>query len=275
MNDLKAIFKTSLQSTILFIGLAVLNPLFALEFECTSGGDNRFIRQELPGLTHLCEVTVTKANNQREVKWYANHDSAFCSEKTIELKTKYENEWGFKCEQWPDHDGVDQLSARHRTILDAELKKLIEQGSTEATPYVVEGLKTAASPISENSATDNKTNMLVIQFFLHRPQTGATEDVTHVIRDNGVSWNTMSRIDSLASHIEPNEGYVIDSALLSSVKDNGAMEVITVINSENATGSDKGCYGNQTLVAQNNGDLIARTPHRFVCAEASNESDSG
>jgi len=43
----------------------------------------------------LCEVSVTLQNGERDVKWYANSNSTFCTEKTIELKTKYETQWGF------------------------------------------------------------------------------------------------------------------------------------------------------------------------------------
>lgn len=262
--------RACISSVVIVTSLVLTSPLHALEFECSSGSDNRFIRQELPGITHLCEVTVTNASNERRVMWYANHDTVFCSEKTIELKNKYETEWGFQCDQWPDHDGVDKLSARHRTILDAELKFIIEQGQSQPTPFVVEGLKAAASPVQDNSA-----NTLVVQFFLHEPQTGNTQDVTHIIRDDGVSWNTLSKIDTLANYIDAKEGYVVNSALISNVTDNGAMEVITVIDSENSLSQQSDCYGNQTLAAQNNGELIARTPHRFVCADAANNGDAG
>lgn len=270
MNYVKLFLKSSAKCSIIFVGLMTSSHVFALEFECALDADNRFIRQELPGITHLCEVTVTNAGQERRVMWYANHDSLFCSDKTLELKTKYEKEWGFQCTQWPDHDGVDQLSSRHRTILDAELKFLIEQGQNATTPYVVEGLKAAASPAAEEQGNNTNTQTLVVQFFIHEPSAGATKDVTHVIRDNGISWNTISKIESLATHIEPSDGYVVNSALVSTVTDNGAMEIITVLDNENTENPDAGCYGNQTLAAQNNGEIIARTPHRFVCAEASN-----
>lgn len=247
----------------------LLSPLHALEFECKSGEYNRFIRQELPGITHLCEVTVTDVKNERRVMWYANHDTLFCSKKTLELKTKYEQEWGFQCDQWPDHDGVDQLSTRQRTILDAELKQLIERGERQDIPFVVEGLKAAASQSNTTNNNDSDLNTLVVQFFLHEPETGNTNDVTHVIRDDGLLWNTHSKIDSLATHIEPNGEYTVDSALIANVTDTGALEVITTLIAESNVDADQGCYGNQTLAAQNNGQLVARTPHRFICAEAS------
>ncbi len=254
------------RSVILLLASVFAQPLYALEFECSAGSDKRFIRLELPGIEHLCEVTVTYTNDERKVMWYADHDSNFCTEKTNELTNKYENKWGFTCEQWPDHDGVDKLNARQRTILDAELKALIAQGqSTNSPPFLVEGLKAAASP---NGANGN--NLLVIQFFLHEPNTGSTKDVTHVIHDDGVSWNTLSKIDTLAKYIDENEGYIVNSALISSVTDNGAMKIITVLDEAASTGSQPsaGCYGNQTLATQSDGKIIARTPHRYVCPEA-------
>ena len=245
-----------IKTCLLFAGIFA-HPLHALEFECAAGDDTRFIRMELPGIAHLCEVTVTYTNNERKVMWYADHDSLFCSQKTAELSSKYQNKWGFQCKQWPDHDGIDQLSDRQRSIVDTELKAVMAQGSTQATPYVVEGLKVASN-----------NQILVLQFFLHEPDSGTTRDITHVINDDGSQYNTLSKLNALASYIDTNEGYTVNSALISAVTDNGAMEVITVLDAnESVTGSNNsaGCYGNQTLTQQGNDKVVARTPHRFVC----------
>lgn len=269
-NNLSFIKKRISASVYLFasslLALLLVQPSYALEFECNNGNDKRFIRLELPGLTHLCEVSVTKANNARDVKWYANHDTLFCSEKAQELANKYQQQWGFQCEQWPDHDGVDQLNPRQRTILDAELKFLIELGKNQDTPFLVEGVKVAASPTAADLS-----NMLVTQFFLSDVNSDNTRDVTHIIRDDGVSWNTLTKIENLASYVDSNEGYIVNSALISSVTDNGAMEVITVLDAadaatDNNVGNKNGCYGNQMLTADNTGKLIPRSPHRFICA---------
>jgi len=251
------------------LAVALPSPAQALEFECVSKRDTRFIRLELPGISNLCEVTVTHANNDRDVKWYANQDTMFCTEKTTELKNKYQDQWGYQCKTWPDHDGVSQLNRRQRIILDAELKFLIEAGKVDLTPFVVEGIKVAASQSSEYAQTT-----MAVQFFLHEPGTGATRDVTHVIRDDGVSWNTTSKIDSLANYIDANDEYKINSALLSSVTDNGAMEVITVIDLLESSNTQSGCYGNQTLAPQD-GELVPRSPHRYICADADNNGGAG
>jgi len=227
---------------------------------------------EMPGFEHLCEVTVTYPNDERKVMWYAEHDSQFCSEKTEELKGKYESKWNYQCEQWPDHDGIDQLSDRQRTILDAELKSLIQKGKDDETPFLVEGLKAAGNP----TTNEGDTSLLVVQFFLHAPDTGNTSDITHIINDNGVSWNTFSKIETLADYIDANEGYVVNSALISNITDNGAMEIITVLDSATPAQGDEqsfsGCYGNQTLAAKSNGDIVARTPHRYFCPEGADDN---
>lgn len=267
---LKTVAKNALmKSVILFMASLFAQPLFALEYECNSNGDKRFIRMELPGIEHLCEVTVTYANEERKVMWYADNDSTFCTEKTQDLREKYKTVWNFDCELWPDHDGVDQLNTRQRAILDAELKLLIEQGQNNLAPFVVEGLKAAASP-----ASDSKLGLLVVQFFLHEPDTGVTRDVTHIIQDDGNAWNTLTRIDTLANYIDSNEGYIVNSALISNVTDNGAMEIITVLDTTKGSEIDSnkanfsGCYGNQTLAHNSNGQLVARTPHRYFCPDA-------
>jgi len=154
----------TINSIIFLILFAFALPSLALEYECNAGSEKRFIRMELPGKKHLCEVSVTYASQERSVKWYADKDSMFCSDKTNELQKKYETEWNFQCEQWPDHDGVEQLSKRQRIILDTELKSLIADGQNVPTPFLVEGLKAAASP---TTSIENDAELLVVQFFLY------------------------------------------------------------------------------------------------------------
>jgi len=275
---LKSVVPKAFATSALFLmSIAFAQPLFALEFECNSGADRRFIRMELPGIEHLCEVSVTYASKERKVMWYADHDSSFCSQKTEELRSKYESNWNFQCELWPDHDGVDQLSEQQRNVLDAELKALIEDGKNAAIPFMVEGLKAAASPATSNG---DDLDLLVVQFFLYTPDTGFAHDVTHVIQSYGVSWNTLAEIDSLAKYIEVNEDYIVDSALISSVTGNGALEIITVLDSADSSVSGgvnmnySGCYGNQILATGSDGELIAKTPHRYFCPKTV-DADAG
>jgi len=54
----------------------------------------------------------------------------------------------------------------------------------------------------------------------------------------------------------------VDSALISSITDGGALEVLTTIASSTPGQS---CHGKQVLVANGSDALQARTTHRFVC----------
>ena len=251
------------QKLIALISLALLvsvgnifNLAYALEYECTAQNDQRFISLEMPGEEHLCEVSVTLKNGQRDVKWYANSESAFCTEKTAELKGKYEELWGFTCAQWPDTDGIDALNKRHRVILDAELKKQIAIGKKSNPSYVIKAVKASAS----TDSTEN-LSLLALQFFKSKGEK-PIEDETHIIHDNGVSWFTHSRVKTLASYIPDENEYKVNSALISSIESDGTLEVATMV-SDNK--NQQNCYGAQTFLSNVDGSLVPRSPHRFVC----------
>lgn len=221
----------------------------ALEFNCKVTGDERFLRVEIPGQQHLCEVSVTNQSNERRVMWYANQDTKFCTAKAYELRDKYVSEWNFSCETWPDLDGIDFLSDRHRTILDAELKRMIETGKNSKPPFKVESVRATAS--AENDATPSS---LALQYFL------STGDVTQVIVDNGVAWEVMAKIDELALQVESD--VKIAAALVESINDSGDLQIITVVDNNTA---DNNCFGSQVLIAKTDSELVARTPHRYIC----------
>lgn len=247
---------TLLWLTILVSANSAFNTALALEFECTIDNDQRFIRLEMPGEEHLCEVSVTLRDGQRDVKWYANNESAFCTTKTKELKGKYEELWGFNCSEWPDTDGIDALSKRHRTILDAELKKQIALGQKSNPGFVVRAVKATAS-----SDSPDVPSMLALQFFSSNG-TSHLDDVTHIIHDNGISWSTQATVKTLASYIPDDTEYQVNSALISTIDSSGTLEISTMV-SDNNFQSD--CYGAQTFSSSADGSLVARTPHRFVC----------
>ena len=126
--------------------------LFASEYECQSGQQTRHIRIDYPGYDHLCEVSVTRSGQPREVKWYANSDSTFCSKKIIELVDKHQNEWGFSCERQPDHDGINELNLRQRKFLD----NLVRQNRTidnNDTEFVLLGTRALIEPVSYTHLT--------------------------------------------------------------------------------------------------------------------------
>ncbi len=247
--------KTALLALLLSAS-SVFNSAHSLEFECTVDDEQRFISMEMPGEDHLCEVSVTLEDGERDVKWYANSESAFCTEKTAELKDKYEKLWGFTCAQWPDTDGIDALSKRHRVILDAELKKQISLGKNSQPNFAVKAVKVSAS----TDSTD-ELSLLAIQFF-HLKDGAPVEDVTHIIHDDGISWFTHSRIKTLASYVPDGVEYKVNSALVSTIDSDGTIEIATMISDHN---DQQNCYGAQTFLSNVDGSLTPLAPHRFVC----------
>lgn len=234
----------------------LIAPAYGLEFFCAVKGDERFIRLELPGEEHLCEVSVTNRANERRVMWYADNDSQFCSAKAYELRDKYVAKWNFSCSNWPDTDGIDKLNARQRKILDSEIKSLIARGASGTDKFRVSGVKAASS-----ADLNQETSAMALQFFLAFDNNEKHRDLTYVIIDNGKEWEVLSEIDQLANHIDKSNRYRVSDAIISSITDAGAIEITTsVIASDNST-----CQGNQVLHTQQNGTLAARTPHRYVC----------
>ncbi len=257
-------------------------PAIAEDFECQSNADWRYIRLEIPGREHLCEVTVTKKDNNREVKWYANQNTIFCSEKLIELKNKHTNEWGYNCVSQPDQTGIDSLTRRQRAVLDAELKQLIELGKTASEPFVIGGLNAVANP-----PADEKSSMMVFQYFVADILTGNQKDITQVIEDNGLSWRTVFRIDNLANFVDVQEGYRVNGALVSAISDVGTLDIITDIDTSNSskqqvlingdvTNQDAQCFGSLKLEPQTDGGLKPSTPHKLTCqATSTTANDAG
>lgn len=221
----------------------------ALEFNCKVPGDERFLRLEVPGQDHLCEVTVTRQTGERQVKWYANHDTKFCTSKAYELRDKYVNDWNFNCETWPDLDGIDALSDRHRTVLDAELKRMIETGKTSEPSFTVESVRATA-----NATSDASSSSLALQYFL------STGDTTQFIVDDGQAWEVVSKIDQLALQVESD--VKIAAALVEAITDSGDLQIITVVENDD---TEDNCFGSQVLAAKNRSELVARTPHRYTC----------
>jgi len=221
----------------------------ALEFNCKVVGDERFLRVEIPGQQHLCEVSVTNLSGERRVMWYANQDTQFCTSKAYELRDKYISQWQFVCETWPDLDGIDLLSRRHRVILDTELKRMIEEGKASNPPFTIESVRATAS-----DDTNGAASTLALQYFL------STGDVTQVIVDDGQAWTVTANINELAQQVKSD--VKITAALVESISDTGALQIMTVVDNNTANNN---CFGSQVLIAENAGQLAARTPHRYVC----------
>lgn len=242
------------RSLIRACGLALLlgsgSQALALEFQCQVPGDTRYLRVDIPGDGRLCEVSVNYRNTgERRVMWYADKDTLFCSAKIYELKAKYEQQWSFTCEQWPDLDGIDQLSPSNRKILDTQLKSLIEKGKNSYPLFSVIRVKAVASNL-----LDEQAGTLALQFFL------SSGDTTQVIVNNGESWNVFSTIENLASHIASD--LPVDVALISAISDSGTLEVETTIASDNLS---QHCYGQQAFGTSSDNALMPKSQHRYIC----------
>ena len=254
-------------------------PVLAADYECQSTDERRDIRLEIPGREHLCEVTVTKDDNNREVKWYANQNTLFCSEKLVELKNKHIKDWGFTCTAYPDQLGIQSLTKRQRIVLDAELKRLIQIGEKAEEPFVIGGLKAVS-----NQAADSSSSTMVFQYFIADILTGNQQDITQIIIDNGLTWRTLSQIDNIANFVDVQEGYRVNGAMVAAVTDAGALDIITDIDITNTTtqlallGSDDPnlnaqCFGSLQLKPRPGGRLEPSTPHRLTCQTIGNPAN--
>ena len=243
------------------LGAVLPGTASALEFECSVPGDTRFLRMDLPGEDHLCEVSVTDAAGGRRVMWYADHETLFCSAKTYELRDRYVQTWKFDCREWPDQDGVDRLSARHRAILDLQLGALLAPDADGGPGAEVLGVRAAASTLLERS-----DGFLALQFML----AGDTDRVD-IVLDEESGWRTVTEFDDLASRVTPLAGLSVTDAFVDAIGESGALDVTTLLARDGAgdTGGAAVCEGRQTLqVDTASGDVVPVGPHRYVCDEA-------
>lgn len=222
---------------------------YALEFQCETADDVRYLRVDIPGETHLCEVSVKyDYTSGHRVLWHADNDTLFCSARAYELRDKYENLWNFNCTLWPDRDGVDKLSANQRAILDTQLKTLIKQGQTATPAYTVNAVKAVAS-----TPLDAQAGTLALQFFL------STGDLTQIIIDETSSWKVFASFDDLATHV--NSDSPLSTAFIESITDSGTLSVSTRTSND----SNLHCYGNQLLMVEPGNLLKPLSAHRSVC----------
>ncbi len=271
--------------------LIISLPAFSTEFECRAGQQVRQIRLDYPGYEHLCEVSVTKRNQQREVRWYANSVSTFCSEKISELVAKHQNEWGFSCEQLPDHNGIEKLTVRQRQILDTLVRqnRYVESRNND---LVLLGTRTLVEP-STTTVTSTSNSLLAVQLFMSKTLPQTTQPNTDPIQqenvvelaaangpfsadnfanrlvlleDNGESYDTVATLEDLNQLIQIDEnGYSLDSVLIDKLHPNGNFDVSTLVA---APGDDPenlpSCYGQQRFV-RTSGGIQPEGRHVFVC----------
>jgi len=286
---------TSLPSVLLKIAAVttaflVAPPTLATEYECRSNQETRLIRVDYPGFDHLCEVSVTKEDQSREVKWYADSNSSFCSVKIVDLVEKYQDLWGFSCEEWPDYDGIEELSVRQRKFLD-DLVRSSRTTNNDNAQYTLLGTRALVGPLTNDDA-ENSADLLAVQLFMGRVPSGSNSNPDQtsgdgaespalaaalvapamanrilLIEDNGQSYNTLATQDNLNELIEIDRaGYSLDSAMIDQIHPNGEVEVTTLVS---APGDDSSalpsCYGSQRFTSADEG-LLAISEHEFVCS---------
>lgn len=240
-------------AAVLLLSLVLLPvlPAQALEFRCENRGDVRFIRVDIPGEEHLCEVNVKyEYTGEQKTMWYADNDSLFCSARAYELSAKYENTWQFECAQWPDHDGVDLLAPSQRAILDQRLKSRMQQAEATDEASDVVGVRAVASTL-----LDAQAGTLALQYFL-----SDGSDRTELISTDEDGWQLFATLEDLAQYITGPAS--VDTALISSVTDAGTLEISTTV----ATGNPgERCHGQQVLGMDGKASARPRTQHRVIC----------
>ena len=259
-------------------GAGAAHEVAALEFECSAPGDVRHVRVDLPGEDHLCEVSVTGADEERRVMWYADHETLYCSAKAYELRDKYVDTWSFDCREWPDRDGVDRLSARHRAILDIQLKSLRARAEAGEERLDVTGVRAVAS-----TPLERRDGVLALQFFF-----ADGTDLVRIVLDEAGGWTTLVEVEGLAARIATVEGLVVTDAFVDAIGENGVLEVVTLLAPDdtpsdepapdgaaaNGTARRTGaapdlpaCEGRQTLRQDERQGLAPLGAHRHVCDE--------
>lgn len=259
--------------------LTLAAPAGALEFECNRANDQRFIHVDMPGKEHLCDVSVDYPDGRSRVLWYADHDTLFCSAKAYELRDKYRDVWNFECRTWPDRDGIDQLSARNRYILDQQLKDQIERlgrtdsGAADARDQAP-GERVVAIKTAVSQSVDEQPGTLAVQYFIGPDdQSGdISRDFTQVIVDQGESWRVIARINGLAGRIETADGSAVDSAIISGVTEDGLLKVETAAGApDDAAAGPPTCLGQQYFQVSS-GRPVPQGPHRMVCGNEASSS---
>ena len=239
--------------TTIALGSVAPNRLMALEFQCELPGDIRYLKVDIPSGDKLCAVNVDYLyNGESKVLWHAQNDSTFCTERAYELRDKYVDTWQYTCTNWPDRDGIDQLSPSQRVILDRQLRAGMDRGKISENPYQVTAVKAVAS------TQQNQTQgLLAFQYF-----TDSDNDYTEIIVDEGDSWELITTLDNLITQVASDTP--LNSALIHTITDDGALEIHTTVND----GPQHECYGSQVLSISQEGKISTKTPHQYVCHQA-------
>lgn len=245
----------------------------ALGFDCAMSGDRRHLQLELPGEQHLCEVSVTRrADAERQVVWYADNDTVYCSERLDELAATYRAERGFDCVRWPDPSGVDALDGTARAALDAELRALRDALRSRGDGARLTGVRVLARDgDADGKARPAGASADLRQFFVRDPD-GSVRTLLRFTDDTGRTVSTDDLAASLSHGAERIDGVWVDSL-------DEAETTLHVVTSGRPpptpgapdapdtpdAGASVTCRGAQTLSIAADGTLVPATPHRYGC----------
>ena len=232
-------------------------PASSADFTCAIPGDERHLRLDIPGEEHLCEVSVTPKNGQRKVLWYANSNTVFCSEKTTELVTKYQQQWGFQCSSWPVEDDFTLLDLAQRRRLDLSLRDRRSRSDNDLT-----GLRVIMGPAHLDGSA-----LIAVQWLAD----DGRDDALNLFIDSGsrndvANWETAASVQPLVSAIDTS-GAIVRRALIDRIDASGAVVLSTVIESAEQPEDAPSCRGEQRFTINPDGTLNALTPHRYSCID--------
>lgn len=246
--------------TLLLLGFSALSA--AAEYECILNDDVRYIRMDYPGVEHLCEVSVTTPDNQREVKWYANNESTFCSRKLVELAGKHQNQWGFSCTQWPDRNQLDDLNTRQRAIVDNLVKNIANEGESAPTPFTLSGVRALAQQTSID--TNSTSPQMIVQLFMD-DGSDRFSNRAYFIEDQATTYNTNLVLTDIQRLVDTgNSELAIQSAIVESFMADGRVSITTTLSSS-STESDADCIGEQQFSLSPDNAFAPVNEHRYLC----------
>lgn len=233
-------------------------------FKCVNGPVERLVTLDYPGQQHLCEVAVTDENGSRDIKWFANNDSGFCTDKIEELVGKYRNQWGYTCEIVTYTTNLEVLPARYRKLVDDIVRDASAEGKTAEIPFTVSATRVRTTQLEASSA-----NALVIQLFMNALDESITTPVdrTYFIEDDGTQIRTKSVWSGMRDKVTlEGDSYRVDTAIINEINPNGEIEIETILHSANSTDdNNQNCRGTQLLQTTDAGDLTPVGKHKISC----------
>lgn len=236
----------------------------AAEYECILNDDIRYIRMDYPGVDNLCEVSVTTPDNQREVKWYANGESTFCSRKLIELAGKHQNQWGFSCTEWPDRNQLDELNTRQRSIVDSLVKSVTREGKSASSPFTISGVRALAQQ-SDTSGAGNPRKMIV-QLFMD-DGTPRFANRAYFVEDTTTAFDTTLVLSDIHRLVDTGgANLAIESAVVDGFSADGTVRVTTTLSSAStASDAESDCIGEQHFSLSSDNTFGPANSHRYLC----------